>query len=298
MNVALILVPDFLLIALGAALRRWPALTPAFWSGLERLIYFVLFPALLVRSLAHAPLGSAGAATLVAIVVAATLAGIALGALAGPLFRLPPPTFGASFQCAFRFNTYVVLAVAVRMGGDGALALAALLVGVLVPIVNVAAVAGLARGRALHVGRELARNPLLIACVVGLAANALSLPLPEWLDSVVAALGAAALPLGLIAVGAALSLTRGNLPYAALAWFHAIKLVAMPALAFGLARYAQLPPLETSVAVLMTAVPTAPSAYILASQMGGDGRAAAWLISTSTLVAAVTLPLWLSLVLR
>jgi predicted permease len=297
MPVALILVPDFVLIALGAALRRWPALTAPFWSGLERLIYVVLFPALLVRSLANAPLGSAGAATLTAVAVAATLAGIALAALAGPLFRLPPPTFGASFQCAFRFNTYVVLAVAARMGGDAALALAALLVGVLVPIVNVAAVAALARGRALHVGRELARNPLLIACIAGLAANALSLRLPEWLDGVVAALGAAALPLGLIAVGAALSLARGNLPIAALAWFHAIKLVAMPALAFGLARALHLPPRETAVAVLMTAVPTAPSAYILASQMHGDGRAAAWLISTGTLAAAVTLPLWLSLVL-
>ncbi len=297
MSVAVLLFPDFLLIAAGAWLRRWPALAPAFWSGLERLIYFVLFPALLFRSLAAAPLGASGAWTLAGVALAATLAGIALAAAAIPLFRLPQPTFAASFQCAFRFNTYVVLAVASRMGGSEALGLAALLVGVLVPVVNVAAVAALAHGRATHVGRELVRNPLLLACVAGLAANAIGLRAPEWIDSVIEALGHAALPLGLIAVGAALRLARGNLPYPALAWFHAIKLLAMPALAWALARYAALSPQQTAVAVLMTAVPTAPSAYILASQMHGDGRAAAWLISSGTLLAAVTLPLWLALVL-
>lgn len=297
MSVALLLFPDFLLIAAGALLRRWPSYTPAFWTGLERLIYYVLFPVLLFRSLAGAPLGVTDAVHFIAVGVACTLAGIALSALAIPLFRLPQPTFAASFQCAFRFNTYVVLAVAARLGGPEALGLASLLVGVLVPLVNVAAVSALAHGRAMHLGRELARNPLLLACVAGIAANALQWRLPGLIDGVAEMLAHAALPLGLLAVGAALRLARGNLPPAAVAWFHAIKLVAMPALALLCARQFALSPLETRVAVLVLAVPTAPSAYILAAQMGGDGRAAAWLISTGTLVAALTLPLWLALVL-
>ncbi len=295
MSVALLLFPDFVLIAAGAWLRRWPSFDTAFWSGLERLIYFVLFPALLFRALSSAPLALGQASHLVGVAIVVTLVAIALSALALPLFRLPQPTFAASFQCAFRFNTYVVLAVASRLGGD-ALTLASLLVGVLVPVVNVAAVTALAHGRATNPARELMRNPLLLACVAGIAASALHVRVPEIIGGLLDLLAHAALPLGLLAVGAALHLARGNLPHAALAWFHGIKLVAMPALAFVLARYVALSPLETRVAILMTAVPTAPSAYILAVQMGGDGRAAAWLITTGTLIAAVTLPLWLSLV--
>jgi predicted permease len=39
-------------------------------------------------------------------------------------------------------------------------------------------------------------------------------------------------------------------------------------------------------------MPTASSAYILAMRMGGDGRSVAWLISASTLLAMLSLPLW------
>lgn len=297
MSVALLLLPDFLLIAAGALLRRRPSYGPQFWSGLERLVYYVLFPVLLFRSLAVAPMGIGDAWPFLGVVVVCTLAGIALAALAIPLFRLPQPTFAASFQCAFRFNTYVVLAVASRLGGAEALGLASLAVGVLVPLVNVAAVTALAHGRATHPGRELARNPLLIACVAGIVANLLQLRLPGLVDGVAEMLARAALPLGLIAIGAALRLTRGNLPPAAVAWFHAIKLGAMPALALLFARQLALSPLETRLAVLMMAVPTATSAYILAAQMEGDRRAAAWLITTGTLIAALSLPLWLALVI-
>jgi len=293
-SVALLLFPDFLLIAAGAWLRRLPSFPPVFWTGLERLVYYVLFPALLFQSLAAAPLGVASAGAFLGIGVGCTLAGIALSALAIPLFHLPQPTFAASFQCAFRFNTYIVLAVASQLPAGNSLGLASLLVGVLVPVVNTAAVSALAHGKATHVGRELARNPLLIACVAGIAANALHLRLPALLDGVLAMLAHAALPLGLLAVGAALRLARGHLPLAAVGWFHAIKLGVMPALAWWLARHLALPAPEATVVVLVMAVPTAPSAYILAAQMHGDGRAAAWLITTGTLVAAVSLPLWLS----
>ncbi|HYQ99949.1 MAG TPA: AEC family transporter, partial [Casimicrobiaceae bacterium] len=110
MSVALLLLPDFLLIALGAALKRVRGFDGGFWPGLERLVYFVLFPALLFRSLATSPLGLADAGRLVAVGLGFTLAGMVLSALAQPLFRLPHATFAACFQCGFRFNTYVALA--------------------------------------------------------------------------------------------------------------------------------------------------------------------------------------------
>ncbi len=294
MNAALLLLPDFLLIALGVALARSRAFDAGFWSGLERLVYFVLFPALLFRSLAISPRGLADAGALALVGLGFTLAGMLLSALAQPLFRLPQPTFAACFQCGFRFNTYVALAAAARLGGADATATMSLLIGILVPVVNVAAVTMLARGQGTRVVVEIVRNPLVVACVLGIGWNALHLPLPALPAHILELLAAAALPLGLLAVGAGLRLSRTTLPLPAVAWWSAVKLVAVPAVAVLLAHALGLAPLERQAAVTLAAVSTAPSAYILAMQMNGTGAPVALLISSGTLIAAFTLPLWIA----
>jgi hypothetical protein len=296
LSAALLLLPDFLLIAGGALLRRSRAFDAAFWSGVERLVYFVLFPALLFRSLATSPLSAADAGSLVTVGVGFTFAGMLLSALAAPLFRLPEPTFAACFQCGFRFNTYVAFAAASRIGGDAGLAAISVLVGVLVPLVNVAAVGMLARGGPARIGAELARNPLVLACIAGLGWKLAGWPVPGVAARILELLAAAALPLGLLAVGAGLKLERGTLPLPAVLWWNGVKLVALPAIALSLARLGGLSPLDTQIAVVMAAVPTATSAYILATQMNGRGAPVALLISSGTLAAAVTLPLWLAAV--
>ena len=296
---ALLLLPDFLLIALGVGLRRVPLFDAPFWRGLERLVYFVLFPALLFRALATSTLALGDASRLVLVGTLFTLAGMVTILLARPLVKLPPPTFAACFQCAFRFNTYIALAAASRLAGAEGVAAISLLIGVLVPIVNVAAVAMLAR----HLGAKgvwlaIARNPLVIACAAGLAWNAAGVPLPPTAAAILTHLSNAALPLGLIAVGAGLEFVVGTLPSRALAWWHAVKLAMLPALALGLSTMFGLSVLERQMAVLLAAVPTAPSAYILAMQMNGRGAPVALIISSGTLLAMVTLPIWLAVISR
>jgi len=295
LSVALLVLPDFLLIAFGALLARRANFAAGFWPGVERLVYFVLFPALLFRALATAPLAVSDAVPFVATGVAFTIGGIALSALGQPVCKLPRDVFAACFQCAFRFNTYIAIAVAGRIAGEAGLALLSLLIGVLVPLVNVAAVAVLARGRPTHVGRELARNPLVLACAAGLAWNALSLPRPAVAVRVIELLAAAALPLGLLAVGAGLRVRGTDLPPRAIAWWNGVKLLALPGLALMFAKLFGLDAMETRIAVAMAAVPTATSAYVLAVQMRAPGAPVALLISTGTIAAAVTLPMWLAL---
>ncbi len=214
MNAALLVAPDFLLIALGVLLARRFAYGAPFWEGVERLVYFVLFPALLFRSLATAPLaiGDAGALALTAL--GYTGGAMVLSALARPLFALPRETFAACFQCGFRFNTYLVLAVASSLGGAKAVALASLVVGIMVPVVNVAAVAVLARGHAARIALEVARNPLVLATLAGIAWNALALPMPRVPARMLELAGNGALPLGLLAVGAALRFEARRAPAA------------------------------------------------------------------------------------
>jgi len=256
----------------------------------------VLFPALLFRSLASSPLGPGDAGRLVAAGLGFTATGMLLALAAVPLFRLPQSTFAACFQCGFRFNTYVALAAATRVTGPAGLAAMSLLVGVLVPVVNVAAVAMLVRGGDARILPALARNPLVLACAAGIAWNALRWPVPALPARILELLAMAALPLGLLAVGAGLRFTRGTLPWPAVAYWHAVKLGIVPAIAYGLATVLGLGAAERAVAVMLAAVPTATSAYILAVQMNAPGAPVALLISSGTLVAVVTLPLWLSVV--
>jgi len=293
-SVALLLLPDFLLIAGGALLKRLPGFGADFWSGVERLVYFVLFPALLFRSLATSPLALGDATLLAAVGLAFTAAGMLLSGLARAFFRLPQPTFAACFQCGFRFNTYIALAVASRVAGAQGLAAISLLVGVLVPVVNLAAVGMLARGRETGVALELVRNPLVLACAAGIVWKVAGVALPTPAAHILELLSGAALPLGLLAVGAGLTLARSALPLPALAWWNGVKLVALPAIALALATVVGLSPLERAIAVVMAAVPTAPSANILATRMTGDGASVALLISSGTLLAAITLPLWIA----
>ena len=294
MTAFLLVAPDFLLMALGALLARRFGYGPTFWEGVERLVYFVLFPALLFRSLATAPLALADQGPLALTALGYTLGAMALSALAKPLFRLPQETFAACFQCGFRFNTYLVLAIAARLGGAEAAALASLVVGLMVPVVNVAAVAALARGHAGRIALEIARNPLVLATLAGIGWNAAGWTLPQVPLRMLELGASAALPLGLLAVGAALRFDRAALPLPALAWFHAVKLAAMPAIALGLAHALGLGTVETQVALAHAAVPTATSAYILAQRMNGQGAPVALIVSSGTLLSAITLPIWLA----
>ena len=295
MSVALLLFPDFALILLGALLKRYARFEAVFWAGLERMVYFVLFPSLLFASTATAKLDFDATAGLLGACLAAIATGIVLGYLAKPIFRPDPIVFASGVQCAFRFNSYIALALAGRLGGSEGIALMAVALGIGVPVANVAAVYGLAKHRQSGVFGELVRNPLIVATVGGLVLNLLGVHLPEILLATLQRLGAASIALGLIAVGAGLRLAGGIVERPTLAWFLAIKLLAAPLVVWLVARHFAFAPLQREIAVLFAALPSASSAYILAVRMGGSGPVVAFLVSASTVVSVLTLPLWIGL---
>ena len=295
MSAAAAVLPNFALIVVGVVLARAFAYTREFWSGLERLVYFVLFPALLFRSIAAARIDYRSAAVLVACGVAFTAAAFVLSILAGPALRLDRKLLAAGSQCGYRFNTYIGLAIAGSLYGTQGVALCALLLGVMIPLANFGAVAMLARhGERGFVG-ELVRHPLVLACVAGYAWNAAGLTLPAFADQTLALLGQSSLPAGLLCVGAAMRVEQ-SAPgeRAAHAWWLVVKLAATPAIAWALARTLSLPAMESHVLVLCAALPTATNAYILAVRMVGDGRVVAAQITLGTALSMATLPFWMS----
>ena len=292
MSTALLLLPDFALILLGTAIRRWMHLGDHFWSGVEKLVYFVFFPALLINAISKTRLDLAAALPLLTTAFAAMLGGMLLGLLPKLLTRMPPLTFASLFQCGYRFNSYIALAVGGMLFGSPGIATMGLIVGAAIPLVNLVSVWMLARHGEVGLWREVARNPLIWGTAAGFLLNLAGFVPPAPIQAFLGRLADAAIALGLIAVGAALRLESAPGVRAFSLWLLAVKLLALPTMAFVIGRYLGLSGLNFQVVVLFAALPTASSAYILAMRMGGDGRSVAWLISATTLGSMLTLPLW------
>ncbi len=295
MSVAQIIVPIFLLIMLGGSLRHWFGMNTDFWPQLDRLIYHVFFPALLFSTLAHFEIDMKAATPMLIVATLFMCSGMVLGYLAKYLVHSPPKVYAATFQTSFRFNSYVGLAIAGGLHGHEGLAAIGLLMGFMVPLANVASVLMLARHSQSHWLREILLNPLIIATAGGIAFSLLGWHLPTMLDAMLGLLSQASLPLGLVAVGAGLR-TQGLHSYPGTLWYGvAIKLLVLPAIAWGLASAFGLVDVYFHIAVLLAALPVSTVAYVLAKRMGGDGDTIAAQVMLSTLLSALTLPLWLLL---
>jgi malonate transporter and related proteins len=294
MSIALLLIPDFALILFGFFLNRITDWGRGFWGGLEKLIYYVLFPALLFNSIAKTRIDFVSAAPALKTAVVMVLVGILLAWLAKPLFRPAEKTFASGFQTAFRFNSYVGLAIAGRLHGEAGIAAFGIIIGLVVPMCNIASVWALAKHNDASLWKELIQNPLILATVGGVLYSLSGLPLPEVAQMLISRMGAASLACGLLCVGAALELRGVGKNAALIGYFTAVKLIALPSVAIVTAHALGVSGVFFDMVVLLSALPTATSAYILAVRMGGDGPVVAQGITISTLLGMVSIPVWLN----
>ena len=293
MSVALLVLPDFLLIAFGWLLNRKLGFSREFFTGLEKLVYYVLFPALLFQSILRTPISTGTAADIFLATSAVAVVGIALSWLARPLLRATPIAMASAAQCGYRFNTYIALAIAPSLAGASGQSTMALIVGFAVPMVNFAAVYSLARHQGKNFVGALLRNPLLMSTVLGVVCNIAGLELPAPVDTLLARLGAAAIALGILCVGASLIWQPGQTKFSLVAWILTVKLIALPACAWLIAIWLNLDPVKRQMLVLFAAMPPATAAYVMAMRMGGDGRLVGLIITIGTPIAAITIPFWL-----
>ena len=294
MSNALLLLPDFLLIVVGFVLCRYTALNRPVWDAAERLVYYLLFPVLLFNSIVKSPLQPAQTLSLAAAGVGTVACGIAL---AFALKRWPgvdARLHASGAQTVFRFNSFIALALAERLGGPQGLAWMALIIALCVPLCNVAAVWPLARHGGHSYGRELLRNPLILSTVAGLIANLIGLKFPDAVATTLQRIGLAALPVGLMAVGAGLRLGGLKASPALAAAFMSLRHAVLPMIAIGLTAALVLGPEQRLIVVLFASLPTASSAYVLAARMGGDGAFVAGLVTVSTLLGMISVPIWLA----
>lgn len=295
MLTAELLWPDVALIAFGWVLCHRTALTRPTWQAVELLVYYVLYPVLLFNAIVQSSWEPAATARLALTAVAVVTAGIGLTLALSRWPGIDARRLASGAQTAFRFNSFVGLAMAERMGGAQSLGWMALCVGLCVPLVNMAAVWTLARDGGHAYGRALLSNPLVLGTAAGLLVHALGATFPEPVTATLRRLAVAALPLGLMATGAGL---RGGPLRDAPGLGATLMLVrhaVLPALALTISLACSLAPAQRAVAVLFAALPTSSSTYVLAARMGGDGAYVAALVTASTLLAMLGIPLWLTL---
>lgn len=298
-----ILTPVLAMILVGIILQRTNFLHPSFWPSAEKLTYFLLLPATLIHSLAGKKISDLPWLKMVLTVEGAVIASALLVSLWWLTHRqMGGAAFTSLFQGGVRFNTFVALALVENMFGRDGLMLAALGAGFMIVLINVLCVSvfSLAIGKrgAIDLRRlfnDLLRNPLIIGCVVGVGLNTLGVTLPTAVDGLLTLGGKAAFPLGLMAVGAAYRTGSLRMHWQSLAVSSIVQFLCKPLIAWRLATYLGLSGMATGVAVLLFSVPTAPSAYILSRQMGGDHDAMSAIITAQTCLSFITLPvtIWL-----
>ena len=287
------LTPSFLMVGLGGIVRN--RLAPQAWQGLDKLNFEVLFPALLFfaasgRPIAVADLGRIGPAVWGILALA-----LGLGLLAR---RFGPETFldfAGAWQTAWRFNTAIAFVALPSVGKEltGQMAVA---IGMAVPVANVLAVSALSRGGSLSLRQtalKVALNPFLLASVAGVAVGLSGYRIPAPVLAPAEMLAHAAIPIALLSIGATMNwraLARLDLFNG---YLCLVRLVLVPAATLAACLLLRTDPGFAAVLVLFAALPTASAAHVLASAFGADRTLAATLIAQSTLLSAVSLPLWI-----
>lgn len=292
--------PIFAVVVLGSTLRRSGFLAQAFWDGLDKAIFWVLFPCLLFAVTGRAGLSGPDTANMAIVLVISTLGTALLARLSKPLTGLPDRSFVAVYQSAFRMNAYVGLAASASLLGAKGYAFAAIAVAIVAPLINTLGVIALAgmNGRAsgarpspLSLARSVATNPLILSTVTGAVINLLGVPLPDAVWDTFDVIGKAALPMALLSVGAGLrlrALKSAGWPVAIGAF---LKLIAAPAITVAAALALGFSGPAALVAIIFTAPPASVSSYQMTKAMGGDADLMAASITVQTLAAAVTMTL-------
>ncbi len=299
-NVIQIVAPVFLIIGLGWAIRRTKLVDGEFFRQVNRLVFFVCLPILLIHTIGSADFSASFNLRLIGGVAAATGCCFLLSYLYGMRRGYAPEVLGAFCQGSFRGNlAYIGLALVYNAYGNPGLARAGILLGFLVPVLNFFAILALTlphQQQCINYRKtawQMATNPLILSSLIGICWSFFHLPIPVVQDRSLSIAGGMTLPLALLAIGGNFSMARlrGDLGTAGLA--TTIKLVVMPLMTAAFLFFLGVTTIDFAIGLLMAGAPAAVATYIMACQMAGDGRLAGSIVVMSTGLSAISYTLLL-----
>lgn len=299
------LLPVILVIAIGHLVSRTGIISGDQWRGIEQLAYYVLFPAILIETIGRVRFDELPALEMGGALLSSVLAMGVLLLLLRPVLQkvwsIEGYRFTSIFQGSVRWNTFIALALAANLIGVEGLALLAIAMVFMIPVLNVMSILVLSRyaggepPTVRKILKDLFTNPFIVSILVALAINLTGLPLPEFVWSTMDILGSAALPVGIVCVGAGLDLSALRRPGPALTTGTLVRMLLMPLIAAGFAMLYGVTGAAQTATIIAASVPAASSSYILAKQMGGDAKLMAEILTLQSLLAVATIPLMLYL---
>jgi len=294
------IIPVFIIILCGYLCRHYRFPDDGFWSGAEKITYFLLFPALLISKMASADLSGIEFFWPVIVSALLYLSITVIFIIIKPILGVKNAQFTSVYQGGIRFNTYIGLAVASSLYGAEGLIVAVIVASIMIPMINISCVLLLESYSDKNQGntpqriiKSVITNPLILACLIGMGINLSGLTMPSVITEVLAIFAKAALPLGLLTVGAALVLNSIKTSLKPLVVSSVAKFLILPSIAMGLCSLFPIEPMIRSVILVFTVLPTATASYVLAKQLGGDYELMATIITVQTLLAGALMPLML-----
>lgn len=287
------ILPIAFLLILGAFLKNVWLKEPVFWSSVEKLVFYILFPAMMVEDISTANIGNIHATRFVPLLIMIVLSVMFVVWLLRFIFR--DKDFFVSFiQGCVRYNSYVFIGVSLFYLGHNTMPIIAVITPFMIITTNIVSVIllNVYAGQKTTIASVLlktVKNPLVVSCFVGLVMNALHITLPTFLNNFLEELGNASIALSLLAVGAALHFEKDVRRLTGISLCAVVKLVILPSLVLLTLLYFHLPHLVIATCVIYAGSPCSTNAYIMSKNMNGDYKSMGLIISTQTLLSLVTL---------
>ena len=306
-EIFLLISPVFILIILGNLLRRIGVPELSFWHVSDKLIYWVLIPALLFHHVSQITLSSTMLANYAVVILSGLFVVTTLSFIAGKLFEYTPQIWTSVMQGASRHNAFIALAIAGSLFGDKGLALGAIFMVILIPIINIVIVSAMAstlnqdtdnnsRPGIFDVLFELIKNPFILAIATGLVISFVDAERIIIIHETTGLLGSAALPIMLLSIGANIKIRGISSTITPIIIANVLKLLIFPIVVFFVAKSMNLSLFETTIAVIFAAVPTAASSYSLAKQFGGETQLMTSIITIQVALSFITIPIILAFI--
>lgn len=307
-EIFLLISPVFILIILGSLLRRIGVPDLSFWHISDKLIYWVLIPALLFHHVSQITLSSTMLANYAVVILSGLFVVTTLSFIAGKLFGYTPQIWTSVMQGAARHNAFIALAIAGSLFGNKGLALGAIFMVILIPVINIVIVSAMTSTLNQEVGNnfrpsifdvlfELIKNPFILAIATGLVISFVDAERIIIIHETTGLLGSAALPIMLLSIGANIKIREISSAITPIIIANVLKLLVFPIVVFFVAKSMNLSLFETTIAVIFAAVPTAASSYSLAKQFGAETQLMTSIITIQVTLSFITIPIMLAFLL-
>lgn len=290
--------PLFALVFLGSLLRFAHITNEVFLKTADKLVYYIFFPILLFWKIGMAPENAEISIGLCLSGILAIIMVFGLSLIFIHRSKMPGFQAGSFSQACYRFNTYIGMAIVLSTLGEEGVRHFGLLVGLVIPLINVLAVTVLIwysdqdlplGERALFFIRALASNPLILGCVAGFLVSRSGFVFPRAMTNTFSLMTSITLPLALISIGGTLSI-KGLAGYIRASSVAAVfKLLVLPLIGFAMLKLFQVTGIPFKTGMIFFCLPTSTAIYVLSAQLNSDTQLASVAIMVSTLLSMVSL---------